>query len=314
MEQKFILNLVVSCNKSYIEPMKTMIYSLRQNTSATLVHVYFLNLSLSSQEIASFASFVSEIKDCELTVLPCPSRLFTNLKSWGYFTIDTYARLIVHDLLPPDVKRALWLDADVVVVKNIDQLYLTDMGNAYVAVCPEDNQDSPEKMELRARMKLSDSRVIFYAGTLLYNLARLRDDFPDYGLLRFARDKSDQLVYLDQDVLNAAVGHNVVFVETSLYCYCIGPLVFATITRTKEMNRAAIIHYAGPYKPWSPSFYGRSLKYWKKYALSSQVYKKSFFRKTTLRREKARAAFVISHMAELLHKIGRRSSRYQIKH
>jgi len=98
----------------------------------------------------------------------------------------TYLRLLLPDLLPDSVDKVVYLDADVLVLADIVDLWTVAMrGRPLMAV---------DHINLR--------RPYFNSGVLLIDAASWRAHGTGRRVLRFARDNRAQCVWYDQDALN----------------------------------------------------------------------------------------------------------------
>ena len=187
----------------------------------------------------------------------------------NYITFETYFRLFISDLFP-QYDKVIYLDADILVLDDLQSLYNNDIDDYYIgAVCdktiekirtqtdyienhPEHityNQYFNEKLNLK-------NYKYFNAGVLLFNLKKIRECNITEKLWDFVV-RINPLIYQDQDVLNALMKGKVKYIENK-YNYN-----YNYFQENNKEELPVIIHYVGPYKPWNESieniFY---LKYW----------------------------------------------------
>ena len=121
----------------------------------------------------------------------------------GYFTEDSYFRLLCAELLPKHIQRILYLDPDIVTLKSLAELWDTDLrGYALAAVQASDPERMKQKQELPA---LSGNALNLNAGVLLINLEYWRDNNVGGQLSDFCRTLTQAPQFVDQDVLNAVL-------------------------------------------------------------------------------------------------------------
>ena len=105
-------------------------------------------------------------------------------------------RLTLKDML--DVAKVLYFDCDVVCTCDISYIYNVDIEQRYIGVVRECPRDESEQL---SRIGLN-SQFYFNSGMLLFNLAALRKELPDFAERLFAIHKEWEAVRLDQDALN----------------------------------------------------------------------------------------------------------------
>jgi lipopolysaccharide biosynthesis glycosyltransferase len=211
--------------------------------------------------IAQDPAYFAELNSAtfELRLRPIAKR-FHGLATWpGHLTPATLFRLQVPSLLN-DIDRVVYLDCDLVVLNDITTLYDTDLSGLPLAACLDfwltgGPPFSPPIVGwgvaewhqfLTDVVGLSDHNTYFNAGVLVMDL----DKFRNGGLIRAAENflerANDKTVYVDQDALNHVIDG--AFVRLDSRWNVLGVRSAASLTVRAE---PWIIHYAGPYKPWS---------------------------------------------------------------
>lgn len=116
------------------------------------------------------------------------------------YTIGTFFRLYLSDLL--EIPKVLYLDADLIVHLDIQELWETEMDTEFCAAC----MDEPLQRELWKHPMCTngffDVRTYFNAGVLLLNLEKIRNQYDVIreGEAFFQRYPDSPC--LDQDFLN----------------------------------------------------------------------------------------------------------------
>lgn len=142
-----------------------------------------------------------------------------NIGQRGYISSAQFLKFAIADVLP-DIEKALYLDADILVLRDISALYDTPLDGLSAAVV----RDPPAMRRYREDdvMVVGENRftlrtyfpdvlglpapdiydVYFNAGVMLLDLDQLRDDrFPDHAI-DMVRRLHDRMVWRDQDVFN----------------------------------------------------------------------------------------------------------------
>ena len=134
---------------------------------------------------------------------------FENFPTPAHFSIATYARLLLPELM--DVDSALYLDSDVLV--QADPGLLMDAGResgaALAAVrdfgCPTFETALPDEVARTA----SGSVPYFNAGVLVMDLARWRRERLGEEIAAWLRDHPEEARFVDQDGINVVLANQI---------------------------------------------------------------------------------------------------------
>lgn len=255
------MNILIAINEKYIEPAKTMLYSLARHNNEYL-DVYLLQSSISSEKIKELDKFLHEKCHGELNTITIDKTLFANVPKQKWLSEETYYRLVAFELLPETVERILWLDGDIIVKGNIFELYNQEFDSQYIIACAE-NTTKHHK-----RLGLSNQHRYFNAGVVLYNMVTIRQHYTIQDVFECIEKHKDHLDLLDQDILNVLFDSKTKYMEAKTYNNA--TLGFNILGREKMKDireNACIIHYIGAMKPWNPKGANWADKYWWRYEL-----------------------------------------------
>ena len=183
--------------------------------------------------------------------------------AWGRMTSTTYHRLLLPQLLPKEVTRAIWLDCDLLVTTDLVRLWETDLGGFHLlavrdAVVPL--VSSQYGIRRWRELGLSRTAPYFNAGVMLIDVDRWRQD--DIGALAgdYLRQAPD-VIFWDQEGLNAVLPGRWGALDPRWNR-------MPNADRRGGTGRAYaapwIVHFSGTLKPWllpEPSSGARSLFY-----------------------------------------------------
>lgn len=201
-----------------------------------------------------------------------------DIRSYFDFSFDTagfhpivLARLILDRLLPDDVGRLLYLDADTLVRGDIAGLWETDLRGCAIGACIEPTYSLKRKAALGLR-----GRPYFNAGVLLIDLPVWREKKTGEEILRYYRAHSGKLFANDQDAINASQKGKirplpVEYNYQNTYDYYSYRLLEKNcdypVPSEKEIERArrnpCIVHFLGEERPWRV---GNTNRFRKEYA------------------------------------------------
>ncbi len=242
--------VVSAADAAYTIPLAAMLKSaltgLRPGTSLAL-HIVDTGIRQPDRErLSSMCAGTGAVlawhdpSACGLAPLPLNSRM----------TMATYARLALSRLLPADVKKAVWLDADVLVTGDLERLWRTDLAGRHLLAVQDPCiplVSSRYGIRRWRQLGLAQQAKYFNAGVMLIDLDRWRRDEIGEHAGDYLRECAADVVFWDQEGLNAALCGR--WGELDIrWNYCPG---FTARGRPESARHEPwIIHFAGTLKPW----------------------------------------------------------------
>lgn len=193
-------------------------------------------------------NYTSDIYGCSFFIrLPVNNR----------FPVESYFRILALFILPDYVDRILWVDADMIIKDNISGLYEMEMGNGAIAVVRD--QGPPTVIsECYKRLQLQQDSVYFNSGVILFDLNKVRENWSKDIFQEWITNIQVRLEYPDQDILNLMFEKEI-WICSDKWNYQIKSW---TEIKEEDLRKAAIIHYVGPYKPWSYKYENKAKWIW----------------------------------------------------
>ncbi|MDY3993479.1 MAG: glycosyltransferase family 8 protein [Evtepia sp.] len=240
------MNIIIAINEAYIEPAKTMLFSLGCHHKVRF-NVYLLYSQISDEKLQELKEWLDRSCHANLECFLIDAALFANAPKQKWWSNEIYYRLLAFDILPVTVERALWLDSDIIVNGSIDSFYSQSFDGNYAVVCRGCNQS------LKDNLDLPDEHVYFNSGVILYNFKKIRTDFCAQDIFNCIDVFRNKLKAPDQDVLNILFTKNLKYADETIY----NNETFGNYVLSKDKlivlhTQARIIHFNGPMKPWNP--------------------------------------------------------------
>lgn len=266
-KEKSIIPIFFTVDDTYVPFLSVTLQSIVEKSSTEYhyeIKILYAKLSNESKEkISKYTrnNITIEYVDVSEYFEKVKDKLYTR----DYFSMTTYFRLFIASLYP-QYNKAIYLDSDVVVLKDIADLYNIDIGNNLVGAVPDDIIQKNEVFQeyVEKVVGVSSYKNYFNAGVLVMNLEELRN-------YRF----EEKFVYLlgtvkyaaiqDQDYLNRICKGRVKLID---FGWNIMPSASA---KEIEEENIKLIHYNYQYKPWHYDniLYG---KYFWYYASRTEFY------------------------------------------
>lgn len=246
------MNILMAFDSNYCKPAMVTMQSVLCNNPCE-IRFYIIYSSLLPTEKERLQEFVAGSGHGTVEFLEVPAELFAELPTLRWISKETYYRLMAQKLLPESVERILWLDADMIVLQNIEEFYHQDMEGMLLVACSYREEGSYEE-SLRQLTLPADTRY-FNAGMLLYDMKAQRNFLPLQVYEDYLKVFGQRLIYGDQDVLNAVFYRCVKFAELEKYNLCTNHLEKVSRKERPELLRnCKILHFNGSIKPWEEKY------------------------------------------------------------
>lgn len=293
--------IVFAINNSYVKQLSVVIVSILLNADKNSNFEFnILSGDLYEENKKKFLELIglnghTKFNFIDMNIYTSGNELekyMSRRQNYNYITSETYYRFFIPDIFP-NYKKVIYIDADVIVNKDISLLYGENIDDYYAGVIHDviiESQlnkfgckiqqypDTTIQEYYLNKLKGDESLKYFNAGVLLLNLDKIRNDNVTDRLWEFSKNESP-LEYQDQDVLNAVIGRNVKYLEYEWNV--LKPKKFYTKNKKKELrkklidtyNNPAIFHFVGSDKPWTLVKEGNYnykcfVQWWKYYKLS----------------------------------------------
>ena len=253
------MNILVAVNEMYLEPLKVTLYSLVRNNRRTIT-VYVLHFHIPEKKQREFISNMQICKDLEIRFLKVGLESFNGIAKSERYKLEANLRLAMLKVLPEDIERIMWLDADIVINSNIMEFYSYPDRGQYATVC-EDMCSRSEKYDILQNLGMKYTSRYFNSGVMLFYMNNLRNAFDEDAFLRWAKKNPDKLKFPDQNALNVCLNGKVVWVNPEKYNL---QLLRMTKQDNKIIRMSKVIHYNMQQKPWNDGYEGAGeLLYWR---------------------------------------------------
>ncbi len=252
------MNFLVAANEKYMYPLKVMLTSLLDNNRGESHNIYFLYSNVCDDTVTSLKKYVEKGFDCKFNPRRIQEEDFKEFPVSHHFSIETYYRFLAQDIVPQEEDRVLWLDADMIVRKPLDEFYYQDFEGKSLVVCRSINTNPQAMLD---RLDCPPGAVYFNAGTVLFNLNKLRGvTLKDY--YEFYEHNKERIMWLDQDILNAMYALDVKIADYRIYNMQMFSAPVPAEDRKTVESISVIVHYIGNEKPWNDGYANPYKKFW----------------------------------------------------
>ena len=242
-----MMNILISVNRDYLDKAETMLHSLRRNDSED-VTVYLINHSLDSVDLNKFEKYLRKSLRMNIEIINVSDTFFDHIPmNIKRFSVEIYYRVLAQFLLPLNVERIMWLDADIVLCGSIREFYYQSFENNLIVACPDTLCDDEEIVKIKENLGLPKEHIYFNSGVLLLNIEELRKKTNLDEILKATQSIAEYFTYPDQDLLNYLYSGKIKYCDRDRFnCQVIG---YGKLTRA-QVDNIVVLHYAGTHKPW----------------------------------------------------------------
>ena len=222
--------IVLAANYAYVDQVLTTIKSICYHNRS--IRFYLINSDFPNEWMKQLnkrlEKFDSEIINCRVT-----SEQISRYKTDISYTV--FLRYFVADFVKED--KALYVDCDLVITKNLDDLFATDL------------QDYPLAAVRDFGGRAYFGREIFNAGVLLIHNALWKQENMTQKLIDLTNEWHDKVDQADQSILNMLFENKWLELDFD-YNHIVIHKQFTDYRLPVGQNYPAIIHYLSHRKPW----------------------------------------------------------------
>ena len=193
-------DIVINIDDNYMQHCMAMLCSLYENNRNHEITLHVMMKSLS--EVSK--NYIKEISsrynnNCIFYTINESSLDGVQFRKQRPLSKAAYYRLLLSSILPKDLNKVLYLDCDIIIVRDISEIFCIEIDNYALAASID---EFPYSQQHRIQLHMEADERTFCSGVMLINLKYWRENKCEDGLLEYAR-RHRKVVYLhDQDVLN----------------------------------------------------------------------------------------------------------------
>ena len=263
--------MFLAADDNYAPFVATTMASILKNTKSH-IDFYVLSDGITAKNKAKIANERKWFKNFSLRFIEIEQEL-TELHALGRFSRAMYGRFFIPDLIP-NIKKVIYLDADMIVKKDIKTLYDIDLEQyalAAVATPSQIQKNNNRRLNKYCSAGIPANHKYFNSGMLLMNAEKWRKEDVKEQLISIALKHSGNknFVYPDQDALNINFANNYKEVNQIMNNELHTLNIYLDeeknngITEEKLINNTVVLHYSGNDKPWNNSRMKYANEFWK---------------------------------------------------
>lgn len=193
-------NVVINTDDKYLQHAMAMLCSLFENNKKHDIDVHVLMKALSDKSQA-YINDLSKHYGNDVFFYNVDEEILEGVqfRKKRPLSMAAYYRLLLSSILPDHVDKVLYLDCDMIVMRDIQEIFMIELDGYALAATLD---DFPYSQQHRLQLHMEVGERTFCSGIMLVNLDYWRKNNVEPYLLEYAK-RHREVVYLhDQDVLN----------------------------------------------------------------------------------------------------------------
>ncbi|HEX8333288.1 MAG TPA: glycosyltransferase family 8 protein [Segetibacter sp.] len=236
------IHIGLGFDNNYIVQVYTLLTSIFHNNRINNIIFHVIATGVNDTEKLSLINFVrdnnSDINFYEINEDIVRANVV--IPDNSHFTIATYYRLYFPTLLSPNISKLLYLDTDIVVIGNLNELYNIHTGDFPIGAVP-DSYPHP-------RLDLGIKGKCFNGGVLLIDTKNWREQKVSENAFEYLRKFPENILWADQDALNATLIGRWKSIDIK-YNFTLSD-VKLQVPAKELIKDVVIVHYTSYRKPW----------------------------------------------------------------
>lgn len=277
------MNICVTVNSKYMRYLYVMLQSLYENNKKGSIDLYVLQRDFTDFDKKEISYITSQFGN-RVYFIWVDEHKFDDMPRYkggrNNLSLEIYFRLLLPELLPDDLNRVLMLDVDIVVNKDISELYEIDFEDKMLAAAPNMCHNFEVRKEWRKWYPESRSNWTHYnTGILMWNLEKIRETYPKEYIFRQAWKQKIETATFEEELFNVEFGEELIKeVSAEKWDYIVTHMHFFHNPKFEVYNsiqdikrECAIVHYAAM-NPWQEGVKSEAFEIWWEYARKTPYY------------------------------------------
>lgn len=245
------LNIAYGIDRNFFFGSGVSMASVLINNPDIDINFYIVTDFIDNDYISCVAKLAEKYRT-SITVIVFDNEAFRHLPSTKAWTYAMYYRYFAFEYLSVDLESVLYLDADVICKGSLHELANIHFDGEYAAVVHDIDDVRLISGERLGIPELSNG--YFNSGVVFTNLLVWKEQGLLTKAFNILFEKSAELLYFDQDVLNLLFVGNIITLPRGFnYIYGVDwelPNGAPHVYPEGITDKTSLIHYVGVTKPW----------------------------------------------------------------
>ena len=248
------IHIILCTDEYYIIPCGITIFSICHHNRLHNLYFHILTEGISNEKKAKLETMIKNLGQT-IYFYNIKENFLNNMPVNNRFRKSIYYRLLMANILPSDINKILYLDSDIIVRGDIEELWNYDISNYTLGAVLDQSCDDIRNSNRTGLPPLSD---YYNSGVLLINLDLWRKQHIGEKCIRYINENVQNVLYPDQDALNVITYNSWLKLpfhyNTQAYMFYRPSEILARTEYVKQMVKASenplIVHFTEACKPW----------------------------------------------------------------
>lgn len=242
------MNILFCFDQKYEQHFGVALTSLLLNNKHLSIQIYLITDVASQRLVHNLNQLKKDHLLDNYKIYEIEQGQFANVKVSLHISEAAYYRLMVANFLPDSLEKIIYLDSDLVVVSQLQELYEIDISDYYIAAYATPSQTYQKRLNL-------NKNLYFNSGVMLINLKKWKAEKIGERAIDFVEKNPNIIKNWDQDALNKVIDGQLIKLDQKWN-------FLVDLGREKNegkiidpnnqtwLKEAKIIHFVGSSKPW----------------------------------------------------------------
>ncbi|SEL27434.1 Lipopolysaccharide biosynthesis protein, LPS:glycosyltransferase [Carnobacterium iners] len=248
------VTIISAANEEFVPHLATLFLSLLQTKKRdTILNFYVIDDHIALVSKEKLNRMINEY-DATISYLQIDTVEFDDMVESDRIPTTAYFRIAIPNFLKStDIKRAIYLDCDIIALQPIEDIWAVDLGDKLLAAV----EDAGFHQRLDAMEIDAKSNTYFNSGVMIIDIDKWRAEKISEQVLAFASKNQEELKFHDQDALNAILHDRwlILHPKWNAQAYILldekeHPTKIGKMEYDEARSDPALVHYSGHVKPW----------------------------------------------------------------
>lgn len=237
------INIIIASDCNYLCHATVVMLSVLINTdNPENVFFYFLDEGIGDENQSYLSQQICDLGS-SIVFIDIDKSIFESFHISGHIKHSAYYRILAPLILPSNMTKALYLDSDLMLLKDISKLYSMNLEDAIIAAV----EDSIEQDDMHMKLLNKVDRRYFNSGVLIIDLVKWREQNITEKVFDYIKENPEKLKYWDQDALNVIFDGRW---HSLPYEWNVQTAFFDSEKYCESCSNPAIVHFTTDVKPW----------------------------------------------------------------
>ena len=262
------MNILITVNVAYLKHFLTMLRSIESNTKGDFT-IYVISKDVNEEHISVLKTGLNYPERFTFVCKKIDNVFQGKAPVSKKWPETIYYRLFAGSILPESVDKILYLDTDIIVLKDLNELYSMDFnGKIFIGAT-----HTCKFLRWFNQVKNHAPKKSPYlnTGVLMIDLNGLRKVHSDERVFGYIKKNYHRLLLPDQDVLQGLYGDKLGLIDSHKYGLSDRHITLNNMFHKTKIDKkwvdenCCIIHYIGKNKPWKGKYKGFLNQYYYDY-------------------------------------------------